>query len=216
VRADQAQDTATALDPAGGCTRLDVEEFSDYVRARASALLRTAYLITGSTADAEDLLQSTLAKVYLAWPRIRDKGAVDSYVRRTMVNTHTSRWRLRRVHEYPSDILPEPVSEDERFGQHDLHDAIWSALARLSKRQRATVILRYYLDLSEAEAAATLGVSVGTVKSTLHRALAKLREDATLRDDASLPGDPPTAGAPPPRVPPRVPPRGLPRLAVAS
>ena len=159
------------------------EAFRAYVAARSPALLRTAYLLTGSRADAEDLLQTTLAKTYLAWDRIHERDAVDGYVRRVMVNTQTSWWRRRKVAEYATDVLPERGAERDATEDHALHDALWSALATLPKRQRATVVLRYYEDLSEAETAHVLGVSVGTVKSTTSRALAKLRDSSGLRDD---------------------------------
>ena len=155
--------------------------FSDYVAARSAALLRTAYLLTGNRADAEDLLQTTLAKTYLAWDRIRDRDALDGYVRRTMVNTQTSFWRRRRP-ESLYDVPPDRPGRDHH-ADSDLHDALWTALARLGKKQRAILVLRYYEDLSEADTAALLGVSVGTVKSTTSRALAVLRQDASLRDD---------------------------------
>lgn len=163
------------------------ETFEDYVVARSAALLRTSYLLTGNRADAEDLLQTTLAKTYLAWDRIRDHEAVDGYVRRTMLNTRTSFWRRKRP-ESLYDVLPERPGRDAE-ADADLHDALWTALARLGRRQRAVLVLRYYEELSEAETAALLGVSVGTVKSTASRALAALRRDASLRDDprAALP-----------------------------
>ena len=163
------------------------EAFRAYVVARSSAHLRTAYLLTGNRADAEDLLQTTLAKTFLAWDRIRDREAVDGYVRRTMVNTQTSFWR-RKKPEALYDEVPDRPGRDEH-GDSDLHDALWTALSQLPKKQRAMVVLRYYEDLSEAETAQVMGVSVGTVKSTTSRALAKLRDDASLRDDprAALP-----------------------------
>jgi RNA polymerase sigma-70 factor (sigma-E family) len=157
--------------------------FRDYVAARSAALLRTAYLLTGNRADAEDLLQTALAKTYLAWDRIREREAVDGYVRRIMVNTQTSWWRRRKVAEYPTDDLPERTESRSATDDVALHDALWSALGQLPTRQRAMVVLRYYEDLSEAETAQVLGVSVGTVKSTTSRALAKLRDAAGLRDD---------------------------------
>ena len=165
------------------------EAFRAYVAARSPALLRTAYLLTGSRADAEDLLQTTLAKTYLAWDRVLQRDALDGYVRRVMVNTQTSWWRRRKVAEYATDDLPERGSERDATEDLALHDALWAALATLPKRQRAMVVLRYYEDLSEAETAQVLGVSVGTVKSTTSRALAKLRDTAGLRDDprAALP-----------------------------
>ncbi|MDX6219915.1 MAG: hypothetical protein QOJ48_1596, partial [Frankiales bacterium] len=131
-------------------------DFHAYVVARSAALLRTAYLLTGNRADAEDLLQTTLAKTYLAWDRIRDREALDGYVRRTMVNTQTSFWR-RKKPEALYDELPEHPGRDAH-SDSDLHDALWTALARLSRKQRATVVLRYYEDLSEADTAAALGI----------------------------------------------------------
>ena len=169
------------------------EDFRTYVAARSPVLLRTAYLLTGSRTDAEDLLQTALAKTYLAWDRIRDREAVDGYVRRVMVNTQTSFWRRRRVDEHPTDQLPERGGRDAETrdfaADADLHDALWSALAGLPRRQRAMVVLRYYEDLSEAETARVMGVSVGTVKSTTSRALGKLRESSLL----TLPDGPRTA-----------------------
>ena len=157
--------------------------FRDDVAARSPALLRTAYLLTGDRSDAEDLLQTALAKTYLAWDRIREREAIDGYVRRVMVNTRTSWWRRRKVDEYPTDQLPERRTDRDATEDLALHDALWSALATLPKRQRAMVVLRYYEDLSEAETAEILGVSVGTVKSTTSRALVKLRDTSGLRDD---------------------------------
>ena len=164
------------------------EAFREYVAGRSPALLRTAYLLTGHRGDAEDLLQTALAKTYLAWDRIREREALDGYVRRVMVNTHTSWRRRRKLNEYPTDELPERGQRDAT-DDVALHDALWTALAELPKRQRAMVVLRYYEDLSEAETADVLGVSVGTVKSTTSRALQKLRDSAGLRDDprAALP-----------------------------
>ena len=155
------------------------EDFRTYVVGRSPALLRTAYLLTGSRTDAEDLLQTALAKTYLAWDRIREREAVDGYVRRVMVNTQTSFWRRRRVDERPTAELPEHGTGRDETADLDLHDALWTALAALPKRQRAMVVLRYYEDLSEAETARVMGVSVGTVKSTTSRALAKLREQSS-------------------------------------
>ena len=152
------------------------EDFRSYVAGRSAALLRTAYLLTGDRADAEDLLQTALAKTYLSWDRIRDREAVDGYVRRVMVNTQTSWWRRRKVDEHPTDVLPERSGGRDATADADLHDALWTALSTLPKRQRAMVVLRYYEDLSEAEIAEVLGCSRGTVKSTASRALAALEK----------------------------------------
>ena len=152
------------------------------MRARGRALLRTAYLLTGNLADAEDLVQSALAKTYLAWNRIEDRGAVDSYVRRAMINTQISWWRRRRLEEFPTDEIPDQAVTDFPAGS-DLGDSLQRAIDRLPQRMRAAVMLRYYEDMTEAEVAEVLGVSVGTVKSTISRAVAKLRIDVELQPD---------------------------------
>lgn len=158
-------------------------------------MLRTAYLLTGNQADAEDLLQAALAKIYLAWRRIEDFGALDGYVRRAMVNTQISWWRRRRVEEYPTDEIPDqPVAD--HAGDSELHDSLSRALRRLPERMRAAVVLRYYEDMSEAEIAGVLGVSLGTVKSTVSRAVAKLRIDAELIGDFGVPCQPGDPSAP--------------------
>jgi RNA polymerase sigma-70 factor (sigma-E family) len=159
--------------------------FGDYVRSRGGALLRAAQALTGNRADAEDLVQSTLVKTYQSWDTIADQAALDTYVRRVMINTHISGWRRRRVDEYPTDELPDEPAADHT-GDSDLHEVVQRALDRLPRRMRAAVMLRYYDDMSEPEVAAALGVSVGTVKSTVARAVAKLREDAELGADAEL------------------------------
>ncbi len=143
-------------------------------------MLRTAYLLTGNRADAEDLVQAALAKTYLAWDRIEDRGAIDGYVRRAMVNTHISWWRRRRLEEYPTDELPDRAVADQS-GNSELADTLRRAVGRLPQRMRAAVVLRYFEDMTEAEVAEVLGVSLGTVKSTVSRAVAKLRIDAELQ-----------------------------------
>jgi RNA polymerase sigma-70 factor (sigma-E family) len=154
--------------------------FIDYVRVRGGALLRSALSLTGNNrADAEDLVQSTLVKTYLSLDKISDPAALDTYIRRVMVNTHISGWRRRRVDEYPTDELPEEPAADP-VPDRELHEVVRRAIDRLPRRMRAAVLLRYYDDMSEPEVAAALGVSVGTVKSTVARAMAKLREDREL------------------------------------
>lgn len=163
--------------------------FGDYVRMRGGRLLRTALSLTGNNrADAEDLVQATLVKTYLSWDKISDSAALDTYVRRVMVNTHISCWRRRRVDEYPTDELPdEPVGG--QMENTELHEVVQQALDRLPRQMRAAVMLRYYDDMSEPEVARALGVSVGTVKSTVARAVAKLRVDSELEQsrDSWLP-----------------------------
>ncbi len=143
---------------------------------RGPALLRAATRLTSDHTEAEDLLQAALAKTYLAWDRINDRAAIDGYVRRAMVNTQISWWRRRKLEIYPTDELPDsPVDDHTR--RSELHDALGRALRRLPERQRLAVMLRYYEDISEAEIAKVLGVSIGTVKSTVSRAMTKLRND---------------------------------------
>jgi RNA polymerase sigma-70 factor (sigma-E family) len=158
--------------------RIDAD-FREFVRLRGRALLRSAYLLTGNLADAEDLVQSALAKTFLAWNRIEDRRALDGYVRRAIVNTHISWWRRRRVDEYPTDEIPDQPAADTS-GNTELHDTLQRAIDRLPHRMRAAVVLRYFEDMTEAEVADVLGVSQGTVKSTVSRAVAKLRTDSDL------------------------------------
>src|SRR6202000_1229003 len=160
--------------------------FGDYVRSRSQALLRAAQAMTGNRTDAEDLLQATLVKAYQSWDRIDDPGALDTYVRRVMMNTHISGWRKRRVDEYPTDELPDAPARQDATRDSDLHDVVQRAIDRLPRQMRAAVMLRFYDDMTEPEVAAALGVSVGTVKSAVTRAVARLRKDAELGAD-SLP-----------------------------
>ncbi|WP_435868951.1 SigE family RNA polymerase sigma factor [Actinomadura coerulea] len=151
------------------------EEFREYVVERGPVLLRAATQLTSDRAEAEDLLQAALAKTYLAWDRIEDRSALDGYVRRAMVNTQISWWRRRKLDVYPTDQLPERPVEDHT-DRSEMRDALGRALSRLPERQRLAVMLRYYEDMSEREIAEVLGVSVGTVKSTVSRAMSRLRE----------------------------------------
>jgi RNA polymerase sigma-70 factor (sigma-E family) len=151
-------------------------DFTAYLEARQPRLLRIAYLLTGDPHQAEDLLQTSLAKLYLAWDSVRDRDHVDAYVRRIMVNENNSLWRRPwRRREVPTDDVPDraPVHDrpDEGVGA-----AVWDVVQTLPRRARAVVVLRYYEQLSEAETAEVLGISLGTVKSQCHRALATLRE----------------------------------------
>jgi RNA polymerase sigma-70 factor (sigma-E family) len=164
--------------------------FRDYVLTRSTALLRMAIMLTGNLADAEDLLQAALVKTYRSWGRINDRAALDAYVRRAMVNTHISWWRRRRVDEYPTDELPDQVVADHSR-ESDMAEVVRRALDRLPQRMRAAVMLRYFEDMTEPEIAATLGISLGTVKSTVSRAVARLRIDAELgKDSGALPVTP--------------------------
>jgi RNA polymerase sigma-70 factor (sigma-E family) len=135
--------------------------------------------LTNNLADAEDLLQAALVKTFLSWERIADPKARDGYVRRAMVNTQISEWRRKRLDVYPTDDIPEQRVDDPTW-RSDLADVVGRAIERLPDRQRTTVVLRYYDDLTEVQIAARMGVTLGTVKSTLSRAVDKLRRDADL------------------------------------
>lgn len=165
-------------------TRLGDDEaaFREFVRARGPALYRMAFVLTGNRADAEDLVQAALAKTYLAWHKIKDRAALDTYVRRAIANTHISWWRHRKLDEYPTDELPDRAVADHA-GDSDLAEVVRRALDRLPQRMRAAVMLRYFEDMTEPEIAAVLGVSLGTVKSTVSRAVARLRIDTELGPD---------------------------------
>lgn len=154
-------------------------DFTAYVQARQRALARFAYLLTGDPHSAEDLLQSSLAKVYRNWDRICAVEAPDAYVRRLMVNEHTSWWRRQWRHR---EISGSPLIEviDPAVPTAPAHDLdLWNHVRSLAPQQRAAVVLRYYEDLSEAQTAQVLGCSVGTVKSHTSRAIAALRNKMT-------------------------------------
>ena len=174
-------------------------DFAVFVAARSQRLLRTAYLLTSDRATAEDLLQSALAKSWLAWGRINDDP--EPYVRAVLVNTYTSWWRRRWRGEIATAVLPEVLDAGGTVGVEDRH-WLWQALGRLPRRQRAVLVLRYLEDLSESETARVLGVSVGTVKSQASRALAALRVDDALAaiDPAGAAGQPSHARGPRPGV----------------
>ena len=151
--------------------------FAEFVQARERSLLRTAYLLTTDAQLAEDLVQSAMAKAATRWPRIRT-GNPEGYIRRAMYTESVSWWRRRHgVREVSADQL-------DRCGVASMADAtdaritVLAALRRLSCRQRAVLVLRYYEDLSQREIADALGCSVGTVKSQTHDALARLRKVA--------------------------------------
>ncbi|GAA2294895.1 SigE family RNA polymerase sigma factor [Streptomyces kunmingensis] len=152
----------------------DHERFRDFVDARWSALLRLANLLTGGDLhEAEDLVQIALLKALGRWRHIEDP---EGYVRKVMYRHQISRWRLRRPHREPTFATPpERSGLADGTSDADLRIAVGQALARLTPRQRTVLVLRYFEDLSETEVAGVLGCSVGTVRSTTHRSLARLR-----------------------------------------
>lgn len=159
------------------------DTFADFVTTRSPRLLRTAYLLTRDWALAEDLLQTSLVKAWSAWRRIDTDP--EPYVRRILVNTYATWWRRRWRGEQPAAELPEPAGSEPHLAV-DARDEVWRALGRLPRRQRAVLVLRYFEDLSEAQIAEVMGVSVGTVKSQAAKALARLRLDESLTIEGVL------------------------------
>ncbi len=154
-------------------------EFAEYMAARQPSLLRTAYLLSGDRHTAEDLVQTAFAKLYLAWDRVHERGSMDGYVRRILVNENNSLWRRAwKRREHARESLPDQPREDAY--DDGLREAVWDVVQTLPSKARAVVVLRYYEQMSEAETAQLLGISVGTVKSQCSRALAALRETAPV------------------------------------
>ncbi|SCG55735.1 SigE family RNA polymerase sigma factor [Micromonospora humi] len=155
-----------------------LSEFDSFVRTRTPALLRSAYLLTGDQHLAEDLVQSALARTHRSWGRLHDSGNAEAYTRKIMYHLQVSWWRRRRVAEAMPGDLPESRGGDsgpDHAQQITLRLTLRAALARLSTKQRAVLVLRFFEDRSEVEAAEMLGVTVGTVKSQTSKALTKLR-----------------------------------------
>jgi RNA polymerase sigma-70 factor (sigma-E family) len=146
-------------------------DFEDFVIGRSAALLRTAVLLLGDRDDAEDLLQTALLRVARHWPRALDNP--DAYTRRVLVNLAYDHSRRRRRHPESLEAVPDVASADDATAED--RDILLDALRALPERQRATVVLRFWEDLSVADTAALLGCSEGTVKSTTSKALVRLR-----------------------------------------
>jgi RNA polymerase sigma-70 factor (sigma-E family) len=162
-------------------------DFDRFVSDSTEGLLRTAYLIVWDLPEAEDLVQETLLKVARRWPRVRRMKRPLAYTRRILVNLaldgsgRHARDRLELTGEHPPD------QSDEADGAIELHDELLAALAALPPRQRSVIVLRYYLDLPEVEVAAALKCSLGTVKSTASRGLARLEQTlGTTNDTRSI------------------------------
>ncbi|WP_309649559.1 SigE family RNA polymerase sigma factor [Nocardioides sp.] len=160
--------------------------FDEWVDARVPALLRFAFLVTGSQHDAEDAVQAALTQACEKWSKVSRADDPDAYVRRMVVNAHVSRWRragrrelsVAEVHDTALTDVAEGVSTS---------DAVWRVCSALPRQQRAAVVLRFYEDLDYDEIAAVLGVSQVTVRGYVHRALAALR---ALLTDPNDPNDP--------------------------
>ncbi len=162
------------------------DDFASYVSTRSGPLLRLAVGLTGSRPAGEDLLQSALTRAYLSWSKMRAAADPDAYVRRIVVNSHVSLLRRRRVREELHAELSDVVGSTPSYGVDD-RDALWTALARLGRRQRAIVLLRYYEDLPDDQIADLLGCTTATVRSQAMRALATLKDLPELAEHSPRP-----------------------------
>ena len=153
------------------------ESFTRWAGDRQLALLRTAVLLTGDHHRAEDLVQDALTKVAVRWRRLRDDNP-EAYARQVIVRDNISWWRKHRREVVSETPGRDDVVGTDGFAAADTRRMLADALATLTPRQRAVVVLRYYDDLSERDTARVLGVSVGTVKSQTHLSLRRLREAA--------------------------------------
>ena len=159
------------------------EEFEDFVRARYDRLCRTAFLLCGDWQHAEDIVQTALARSYVAHRRGHVES-LDAYVHRTLVTTHASWWRRRWHGEVATGALPDRPATTDDYADADLRAAVLQALATLPAAQREVLVLRYFADVSEADTARALGCSPGTVKSRASRAVAALRANGLLAEQA--------------------------------
>ena len=172
------------------------QQFEEFMASRWPGLVRLAFGLTGDRWLAEDLAQTALASAYASWWRVRAADDPDAYVRRILVNASKSRWRRRRPAEQPAAASPEAAVADPTASVDD-RSALLGALQELPQRQRAVVVLRYWEDLTDAQAAALLGCSASTVRSQAARALAKLRASGALEAAAADGGAPPRQGRAP-------------------
>jgi RNA polymerase sigma-70 factor (sigma-E family) len=149
------------------------DEFVEFAKLNSARLIHAAFLLTGDRHEAEDLAQAALVRTYASWSRVRRQGAA-AYARTALVNLVRDQWR-RPLREHATDVLPERMGWTD-FAE-EVADRRWilDLLGSLAPQERVVVVLRHYFDLSEAQAAAELKVSVGTIKSTNARALIKLR-----------------------------------------
>lgn len=156
-----------------------MEEFEQFVHARSHVLLRTAFLLTGDRHLAEDLLQDALARVAQHWESVARDGNPEAYARRVLYHRAVDTWRARR--RRPALVgapLSEPAERGDLFADSDRRLLLQAALARLTPKQRAVLVLRFYEDRTEAQTAAVLGCTVSTVKTSTRGALERLRVTA--------------------------------------
>lgn len=175
VEAGSAGDLSDAVAAAGAMT------FEGFVADAGASLMRLAYALTGSAPDAEDLWQDTFAEVYRKWRHVEASDQPRAYVRRMLLNRHTSSRRRRWTRESPTDPHSlTAVAADPTDGV-GAQDALWRLLATLSPRARAVLVLRYFEDLDDSSIADALGITRSTVAATASRGLAHLRQREDVR-----------------------------------
>ncbi|KUL33745.1 SigE family RNA polymerase sigma factor [Actinoplanes awajinensis] len=168
--------SAQGVEVAVGVNDAVEADFCEFVRSRTQALLRTGFLLTGDRHLAEDLVQDALSRTHRALRRLADDGHFEAYTRTAMYHLHISMWRRRRVAEsLPGELNDAAHPDGDHSDRVDLQVALHQALAQLTRKQRAVLVLRYFEDCSEAEAATLLSCSIGTIKSQTSKALARLR-----------------------------------------
>ncbi len=167
----------------------EADGFAEFVVSRERALQRTAWLLTGDWALAQDLVQTALVRSWPRWERIRRRDNPEIYVRKVMVNTWLTWTRRKWRGERACADVPDDAAPDDLANEIAIRVAVRQALATLTQRQRAVVVMRSFDDMSESDVGQALSIAVGTVKSTTAQALAKLRQDphlAGLMDRESL------------------------------
>jgi len=165
----------------------DWAAFAEYVSARSSALHRAAYLMVGDVGLAQDLVQESLIKTYIAWPRLRDPRNAEAYTRKAIATTAIN-WYRRRAWSAERPLGPPPdIPTPGHADGIDERTWLWRCLLQLPVRQRVAIVLRYYEDLTEPQTAEAMNCAVGTVKSQVAAGLAKLR---TLVSAELLPAEP--------------------------
>ena len=172
-----------ALAQEGARVAESAPDFDGWVAVRGPALLRLAFTLTGNKADAEDVVQEALARALPRWERISRVGDVDAYVRRMVVNAHTSWWRRFRRRESPVELVHDSVAPEPGGLLPDQRAGLWAACQALPEVQRTAVVLRYYEQLEYAEIAELTGVREGSVRSRVSRGLAALRTTMGETDD---------------------------------
>jgi RNA polymerase sigma-70 factor (sigma-E family) len=156
--------------------------FHAFVASRSPALIRSARLLTGNEASAQDLVQTALAKTWSHWSTLVRQDAPEAYVRRVMVSTYLT-WNRRRWRgEHPVEQVPDVADTRDDFAVADLRRTVEAVLQTLPRRQRVVIVLRYLDDLTELATADLMGCSVGTIKSQTAKAFATLRADPQIRN----------------------------------